>query len=257
MKIAIIGAGNVGTHLAKALHASGATITQIVSRTMKSAVELASEFGCSFATDLQDVDPNADLYVLCVPDSAIAPVLQGMRIGSKLIVHTSGSVGIEVFNGLATNYGCLYPLQTFSKFKDLNYSNIPVFIEANSDENQQILIDLMKKITPHVESMTSKQREILHLCGVLVNNFPNHLCALAESLMKENNLQFDVLKPLMRETFEKMLTYSPYMAQTGPAVRKDEGIIRKHQTLLQDNKNLLEIYTVLSNSILDMYSEKQ
>lgn len=257
MNAVIIGAGNVGTHLAKALKDADVTVLQVVSRTMKSAVELASELGCSFATDLQDVNPNADIYILCVSDSAISSIVRQLHIGNKLIVHTSGSVGINVFYDYAENYGCVYPLQSFSKFKELNYAEIPVFIEANTEENQQILIDLMKKITPHVQVLSSQQRSIIHLCGVLVNNFSNHLCTLAEILMKENQLQYEILKPLLKETYEKLLKYSPYDSQTGPAVRNDEIIMEKHRDLLADKPDILEIYKAMSNSIIKVHSEEK
>ncbi len=257
MKVVIIGAGNVGTHFAKALIASDIQVVQIVSRTMKSAVELASEIGCSFATDFQDINKDADVYVLCVSDSAISPILRQLSVGDKLVVHTSGSVGINVFYDHATNYGCIYPLQTFSKFKDLNYSEIPVFIEANTEANQQILVDLMKNVTPHVQVLTSEQHAVLHLSAVLVNNFSNHLYTLAENLMKENQIPFDLLKPLIKETYEKMLKYSPYEAQTGPAVRGDELIMQKHRDLLSEHEDILKIYNAISESIVKVHSEKK
>lgn len=255
MKVVVIGAGNVGTHFAKALKASDVDVIQIVSRTMKSAVELASEIECAFATDFEDINKEADVYIICVSDSSIVPVLRQLKVGNKLIVHTSGSVGINVFYDYAENYGCVYPLQSFSKFKDLNYSEIPVFVEANTEENQQILIDLMKYVTPHVQVLTSQQRGILHLCAVFVNNFSNHLCTLAESLMKENHLQFDLLKPLLKETYEKTLKYSPFEAQTGPAVRGDELIMQKHRDLLENHEDILKIYNAISDSIVKVHSE--
>ena len=255
MKVVIIGAGNLGTHFARALKSVDVEVLQIVSRTMKSAVELASEIGCAFATDIQDVNKNADVYVVCVSDSAIVPVLRQLKIGDKMVVHTSGTVGISVFYDYALNYGCVYPLQSFSKFKDLNYAEIPFFIEANNDENQKKLMDFLKVISPHIYVLDSKQRGILHLCAVMVNNFPNHLCTLAESLMKENQLQFDVLKPLLRETADKIMKYSPFVSQTGPAVRGDTFIMEKHRDILKDHKDILDIYNAISDSIVKTHSE--
>lgn len=255
MDVVIIGAGNVGTHLAKALKAAGVTVVQIMSRTMKSAVELASEIGCSFATDYADINRNADLYILCVTDSSIGLILRQLKLGEKLIVHTSGSVGINVFYDYAVNYGNIYPLQSFSKFKDINYAEVPVFVEANTDENKQILIDLVKLVTPHVQVLNSQQRSILHLCAIFINNFPNHLCTIAEKLMKDNQLQFDLLKPLMKETLEKILKYSPYISQTGPAIRKDEIILQKHRDALTNYPDVLQIYNAITESIKKTHSQ--
>ncbi|MCQ2606100.1 MAG: F420-dependent NADP oxidoreductase [Bacteroidales bacterium] len=257
MNVVIIGAGNVGTHFARALKSANIPVLQVVSRTMKSAVELASELGCSFATDYQDINPHGDIYILCVSDDSISSIVRQLPIQDKLVVHTSGSVGIKVFYDYATNYGCIYPLQSFSKFKDLNYAEIPVFVEANTEENQQILIDLMKQITPHVQVLSSQQRAIIHLCGVLVNNFSNHLYTLAEMMMKDNQLQFELLKPLLKETYEKMLKYSPYISQTGPAVRNDEIILQRHRDLLADNPDVLNIYNAMTESIKKTHSENK
>ncbi len=257
MDVVIIGAGNVGTHLAKALKAAGVNVVQIMSRTMKSAVELASEIGCTFATDFRDLNRDADLYILCVTDSSIALILRQLNLGDKLIVHTSGGVGINVFYDYAQNYGNLYPLQSFSKVKDINFAEVPVFVEANNEKNQQILIDLAKRITPHVQVLSSQQRSVLHLCAVLISNFPNHLCILAEKILKDNQLQFDLLKPLLKETLDKLLKYSPYSSQTGPAVRNDEIVLQKHRDALTQYPDILQVYNAISESIKKTHSQEK
>lgn len=253
IKAVIIGAGNVGTHLAIALQNEGIKIVQIVSKTMKSAVELASRMECSFTTDLAEVTPHADIYIVCVTDNAIIPVLRQLQVGNKFIVHTSGSMGIDVFYDLAQNYGVVYPMQTFSKFKDMQYGQIPIFIEANTPENQHMLLNFVKKISPHVQIINSQQRSMLHICAVFANNFSNHMCTIAELLLKDSQLKFDTFRPLLRETFEKLAKYSPMMSQTGPAKRQDVHIIEKHIHLLEAYPDMQEIYKNISNSILKMH----
>ncbi|OQA96022.1 MAG: glutamyl-tRNA reductase [Bacteroidetes bacterium ADurb.Bin217] len=257
IKAVIIGAGNVGTHLAIALKNEGVQILQIVSKTMKSAVELASRMECSFTTDLQDINLQADIYIVCVTDNAIIPVLRQLQIGNKFIVHTSGSMGIDVFYDLAQNYGVVYPMQTFSKFKDINYAEIPIFIEANSPENQQMLFNFVKKISPHVQVINSQQRCMLHICAVFANNFTNHMCTIAEMLMKEHQLKFETFKPLLRETFEKITKYSPSISQTGPAMRNDLHVVQKHIDLLAQFPSIQEIYTHISNNIIEMHKKEE
>ncbi|HRS18311.1 MAG TPA: DUF2520 domain-containing protein [Bacteroidales bacterium] len=257
IKAVIIGAGNVGTHLAIALKNEGVQILQIVSRTMKSAVELASRMECGFTTDIHEINKNADIYIVCVTDNAIIPVLRQLQIGNKFIVHTSGSMGIEVFYDLAQNYGVVYPMQTFSKFKDINYAEIPIFIEANTPENEQMLFNFVKKISPHVQVINSQQRCMLHICAVFANNFTNHMCTIAELLMKENQIKFETFKPLLRETFEKITKYSPSISQTGPAMRKDIHVVQKHIDILAQYPSFQEIYRNISNSILEMYKKEE
>ena len=148
-------------------------------------------------------------------------------------------------------------MQTFSKFKDINYSEIPIFIEANSNENLAIIYYFIKKISPHVQAINSQQRCMIHICAVLSNNFTNHMCTLAESIMKENQLKFEIFKPLLRETFDKIIKYGPSISQTGPAVRNDVHIVNKHIELLANHPDIQEIYKCMSNSIINTQKQKE
>lgn len=253
MKIVIIGAGNVGTHIGRALQNSGETILQIVSKTIQSAKTLADALQCDYTNQLSLVNPTADIYFICVNDNAIQDVIAQFPITNKLMVHTSGSVDLSVFNNKTEQYGCVYPLQSFSKFKEIDYKNVQFFIEANSNSTREVLSTLIQKITPNVQYMTSQQRGILHLCAVFVNNFPNHLCTIADKLLTENNLQFDLLKPLITETYQKVINYSPFESQTGPAVRNDENVLEKHRKLLANHEDILEIYNEITSNIIQMH----
>lgn len=257
MKAVIIGAGNVGTHMATALRKKGVHISQIVSKSMKSAVELASQMECSFTTDMADVSKNADIYFVCVNDASIQQVVRQLNVGDKLVIHTSGSVGIEVFYDNAENYGVVYPMQTFSKFKKVNYHEIPFFIEANTPENEAALYNFLKKISPHVSTKNSHERAMIHLCAVFACNFTNHMCAISEMLLKEQKMKFDVFKPLVKETFDKMMKYSPYASQTGPAVRNDQQVVDKHIDALQNYPEIQKIYREMSDNIIHMHENKE
>ncbi|MBK8805953.1 MAG: DUF2520 domain-containing protein [Bacteroidales bacterium] len=150
----------------------------------------------------------------------------------------------------------MYPLQTFSKFKDLNFSNIPIFVEANSDSVTQTLIDFASILSPKVSVISSKQRIMLHLCAVFACNFSNHMCAIAEDILQKNNLRFDILKPLLQETFEKLNKHSPFESQTGPAVRNDINIVYKHVELLCRFPKFVTTYKIISDSIIDLHNNK-
>jgi predicted short-subunit dehydrogenase-like oxidoreductase (DUF2520 family) len=255
MKIVLIGAGNVAHHIGIALQNEGHKIEQVFSRTMKSAVELASKFNSSFTTELVSINPNADMYIIAVSDRAIETIVREFPYKDKLMVHTAGSVDISVFEGYAKNYGVMYPLQTFSKFKEILFHEIPIFIEANNQENETIIFELAKQLSPKVSAVNSKQRMILHLCGVFASNFSNHMCSIAENLLKQNNLQYEVLRPLLRETYEKISNYSPQESQTGPAVRNDVNIVNKHIELLASFPTFVVPYKILSDSIREMHNK--
>lgn len=253
MKIVFIGAGNVATQLGKALQNTGNDIIQVFSRTMKSAVELASILNASFTTELSKISPDADIYIVAVSDRAIESVVQNFPHKDKLIIHTAGSVDISVFQGYVKQYGVLYPLQTFSKFKDLNFNEIPIFIESNSDSNTQILINFAQQLSTQTIVTSSKQRMMLHLSAVFANNFANHMCAIAEDILKENNFNFSILKPLLKETYEKMNNFTPFESQTGPAVRNDTIIINKHIELLSSFPKFVATYKIISDSIKELH----
>ncbi|HPY82243.1 MAG TPA: DUF2520 domain-containing protein [Bacteroidales bacterium] len=257
MKAVIIGAGNVGTHIAIALQQQGVHVQQIVSRTMRSAVELASKIECTFTTDMSEINTQADIYFICVSDRAIQQVIRQLNVGDKLIIHTSGSIGIDVFYDYALNYGVVYPMQTFSKFKDINYNEIPFFIEANTKENETILYDFLKKISPHVSVANSQQRGIIHLSAVFACNFTNHMCTISEKMLKEQKIKFDVFKPLLRETFDKITRYSPFESQTGPAIRNDMQVINKHLDVLSEYPEIKEIYKAISTNIISTHAKKE
>jgi predicted short-subunit dehydrogenase-like oxidoreductase (DUF2520 family) len=249
MKIAIIGAGNLATHLSLALQNSGEDIIQIFSRTAESASDLAGKLNAQYTTDVSCISNEADLYVYAVSDYALEDLLSENIAPDALHVHTAGSVSIEIFQGKKHNFGVIYPLQTFSKNKELVFGNIPVFIEASSDENLKLLHDLTSKISEKVIELCSEERLKLHIAAVFACNFVNHFYGIAEALVAETGLSFDVLKPLILETADKMNYLNPKEAQTGPSKRNDRNVIDKHLLVLQNQPELQDLYQALSQMI--------
>lgn len=251
IKVVLIGAGNLGTNLGLALYREGFKVTQVYSRSLKSALELASKLKASYATRIEDIIPDADVYFVAVADSAIKNVLDELPIGEdRFVVHTSGSTELSVFEPRFKNYGVMYPLMTFSKFKPMKFDAIPLFIEANTPENQQYLFDLVRKLSTKVQILDSNQRMNLHVSAVFANNFVNHLLTISEDILKRNIIQFSVLEPLIQETIQKALKYSPKESQTGPAVRNDQGVLQKHTELLSSMPEIQQIYDSISKSII-------
>lgn len=252
-KVTMIGAGNVATHLAMALREKGFEIIQIYSRTEESASRLASVTGSSYTANLQEISNESGLKIISVSDHAIAEVLEKVSFGSSLVVHTSGSIPMKIFKNKVLNYGVLYPLQTFSKERKLNFSEIPLCIEASSSANLEVLNHISSVLSNRVVFMASKKRLSLHLAAVIACNFSNHLYTLAKTVMDQKGLPFDLLVPLIKETTEKAVKFGPEAVQTGPAVRNDMNVIEKHLELLSFSPELKEIYLQLSNSIRESY----
>ncbi len=248
LRIVLIGSGNVATHLAKALRDAGNEIVQVYSRTLENARVLGEGLSAKFTDNIQDIDPSADIYIFSVKDDVIAEILSAMPSTKGVWVHTAGSVPMDVFASYTKNFGIIYPLQTFSKKREINFSEVPVFIEGSSDSVCSILENLAKSISQNVRFLSGEKRRHLHLAAVFACNFTNHMYVLAEEIIGKENIPFDVLNPLIDETAAKVKVISPKQAQTGPAVRFDEEVMEKHRQLMVDGE-VKEIYKLLSKSI--------
>lgn len=251
MKVILIGAGNLATHLGKAIFAAGHDVVQVFSRTMQSATALASEVGAQPVSNISDVRPDADLYVVSVKDSALVELVPVLCKGkeTKVFLHTAGSVPMDVFQGMALHYGVLYPMQTFSKQREVDFSQIPCFIEANDEYALQLIGDVTHQVSSRVYHLASEDRKYLHLSAVFACNFVNHCYALSREILEEHGIPFDVMLPLIDETAAKVHELAPKDAQTGPAVRYDENVLRAQGALLKSNPQMKDIYDRMSMSI--------
>lgn len=248
MKVVFVGAGNVATHLATELYRNSFDIIQVYSRTMESASALALQINAIPVTDTSSIDNSADLYVFSLKDSVLEDIVSQIPPNNGLWVHTAGSVPMDIFQKYALRYGVLYPFQTFSKAREIDWQKVPVFIEANKPGSLDILRDIAGKISGRVAELSSQDRKYVHLTGVFACNFTNHMYALSKLFLNQVNLPFDVSLPLIDETAAKVHILSPEDAQTGPAVRYDENVINKHLDLIEDD-NIRQIYKLISENI--------
>lgn len=253
MKIVLIGAGNLATHLGKALHAAGHDMVQVFSRTMQSAETLASLLDAEPLTDMAQVRDDADVYIFSVKDSALEQLISQLCGGEKKVfLHTAGSMPMSVFRGKALHYGVLYPMQTFSKQREVDFSIIPCFIEANDEFAQKQIEGLAVQISHRVYQLSSEDRRYLHLSAVFACNFANHCYAVSQELLQQHGIPFDVMLPLIDETAAKVHGMTPKEAQTGPAVRYDENVIGKQIQLLENQPYFQKIYDSMSKSIHEL-----
>ncbi len=259
MKIVFIGAGNLATNLAKALFKAGNDIIQVYSRTETSARMLAEKVDAEALTDVDRIVDNADLYVLSVKDSVLAELIEKLGAARKsgLFVHTAGSISVDVFNGRTKRYGVLYPMQSFSKQKEVDFRHIPFFVEANNDEDCNMLHALASSLSDRVYDLGSEARKHLHLAAVFACNFANHCYELSAEVLDKYNIPFSVMLQLIDETSRKVHTVSPIDAQTGPAVRYDENVIGMQRELLAGNPRIQKIYDMMSSSIHEVAKKKE
>jgi predicted short-subunit dehydrogenase-like oxidoreductase (DUF2520 family) len=248
MQIVLIGSGNVAFHLAKAFTEAQIPISQIFGRNTTELQKISEQFSIPFSTETL---ADADLYIISVSDSSIAEVSALIKNKNVLVAHTSGSVSREALSG---NYrkSVFYPLQTFSKSKNLDYSKIPFFIDAENENDEEILKNLASKISKNVMLANDEKRKYIHLTAVFACNFVNHLYARAKEISDSQGIPFDYFLPLIDETTQKIHELEPKLAQTGPAIRNDEKVLKLHESLLTDEEKL-KIYKTLNESIKKMY----
>jgi len=204
INIVLIGAGNVATHLGNAFKIAGNNINQVYSRTDKSASILAKQLKTDYTVKLSAINPNADLYVIAVSDDVVAEVINHLQLKDKLILHTSGFLPMDILKQTSENHGVFYPLQTFTKTIKMDMKRVPICIEANTEENLTMLKLLAEQISSEVKEINSEQRKILHLAAVFACNFPNFMYTIAEHILQDQNLDFNLLKPLIVETTQKI-----------------------------------------------------
>ncbi|GET23594.1 Rossmann-like and DUF2520 domain-containing protein [Prolixibacter denitrificans] len=255
MDIVLIGAGNLATRLGLRLVECNHRIVQVYSRTEESAAALADKLNTVWTTHPGEISPEGQLYLVSVSDKALEELLTQINLGGRLVAHTAGSLRMDVLKPFSANFGVFYPLQTFSKSRELDFSQIPVCIEANNSENIDILRKLGTSIFNDVREIDSAQRRQLHLSAVFVCNFVNHLYAIGEELLSEKEIDFNILKPLIAETAAKALEFSPKEVQTGPAVRFDRNVIDRHMDMLKEHPQWNNIYKLLSESIHQLHTK--
>ncbi|WP_264550879.1 Rossmann-like and DUF2520 domain-containing protein [Flavobacterium sp. N2038] len=245
IRITLIGSGNVAQHLIKVFIKSEAIeIVQVFSRKKEALLPLIDSD--KIVTDFKGLK-EADLFIIAVSDNAISEVSSKIPFQNCLVAHTSGTASIDTLDA-KNRRSVFYPLQTFSKNKAIDFSVIPMCLEAENPVDFDFLEKVAKNISNAVFSINSEQRKALHVAAVFVNNFTNHLYQIGQEICDEHRVPFEVLKPLIQETAEKIKTLDPVDAQTGPAKRNDSNTIEAHLDYLT-NENQKNIYKILTQSI--------
>ncbi len=251
MDIVLLGSGNVATHFGKALSNAGHRIVQVYSRTNVHAAVLADAVNACAIDDLADIDLTADAYLIAVKDDAIGQVAAELPSTLKgVVAHTAGSVDIAVLAFHTWKHGVIYPVQTFSKAKPVDLSTVPLALEASDEATYAQLAQLVSPLSTRIFSCDSRQRLALHVAAVFACNFSNHLYAIGADILREYALDFDLIRPLILETAQKVMEHPPREVQTGPAIRNDVGTMEKHLKLLEDgHRDLIALYRQMSERI--------
>jgi predicted short-subunit dehydrogenase-like oxidoreductase (DUF2520 family) len=259
MNVTFIGAGNLAWHLAPALDNTDFAVREVYSANPKNAEALVEKlYEAKTVVSLDFSLSKSRIFIICVADDSIEEITQQLILPDNAIVtHTSGSQPLSILGFLGTlNIGVFYPLQTFTKTKRVDFKEVPIFIESDNYHTEKTLMSMAKVLSKKVLKVGSSERKAIHVSAVFASNFTNHMLTLAESIMKDNKLDFDLLKPLIVETVNKALAIGPQEAQTGPAKRGDLQILDNHMQFLSTDERVAEIYKVISQHIVDLYDER-
>ena len=255
MKIAIIGSGNVATVLGKLIQKAGHEIVQVLSRNENHAWSLAAIFGCPGGSFRTSVYKNADIYVFAISDNSLYHLDQYTSLGTRLAIHTAGSVSKDELKKISENFGILYPLQSLNKDAETT-PEIPFLIDGNNPANIEIIRKFAGTLSNKISVAGDAERLSYHIAAVIVNNFSNHLFAVTEEYCRKQNIDFTSLFPLIHETTERIKEHSPAELQTGPAIREDIYTLGKHLQVLSTHPDLKYLYLKLSESILKFHQKK-
>lgn len=248
MKVVIIGSGNTATVLGKKIKAADHEILQVFSRNANAAEMLAQTLNAQAVTNANNIHHSADIYMVALADSALPALHEWLQLDKRLVVHTAAAVSKHVLKNVSKNYGVLYPLQTLRK-EQSHLPEIPFLVDGNTADDLALIEDFAATLSSQVMPADDDMRLRVHVAAVFVNNFTNHLYALAEDYCKKEKVDFSLLLPLIDETARRIHTLPPQNSQTGPAIRNDELTIKKHLEVLSVHPHLKEIYQQLSSSI--------
>ncbi len=253
----IIGSGNLATQLALALHKSGILIKQIYSRKSTNANTLAQKLNADATNDFTQLYREADIYFLSLSDDAQEEYANAFPFKDKLIVHTSGSLDIDILKESSKNFGVFYPLQTFNKQVSLDFSKVPICIEASNTGSIEKLKFLCKQLSCKWYNYNSEKRKFVHLAAVFCCNFANHMISISEDILHKQDIPLEIIEPLVNEPFSKAINNTASSSQTGPALRNDIKILEKHNKLLKYHfKEYSELYKTISSSIFEFHNKK-
>ena len=252
IKVALVGAGNVATHLGRALKLRGFDILGVAARTAESAQRLAGELGCAAYGSLSEIPEDTDLVLIATTDTAVASVASSLPLVKGIVAHTSGSIPLEALSRRHSRAGVFYPLQTFSKDVAVDISRVPFFIEATDEATGNALEAIARMLSDTVSYADSSVRARLHVAGVLTSNFPIYLLQMVEKVLGEVGLPMSTVAPLLEATIAKAFEVGPEAAMTGPARRGDIAVVEKQSNSIKSPEDQA-VYKALSHAILAKY----
>lgn len=253
MTFYIIGSGNMAWFLVKRLTGAGHVCKGIYSRNRQTMGVLAEAYGLKVLNTPEEVRDDADCCIMAITDSAIEEVIKRLSFTNTVLIHTAGAASINILSQVASYYGVIWLIYSIVKTDLPGHREIPCAYEYSDTKAKEVILQLADSITDITYEADGASRKWLHLCAVLSNNFTNHLMAIADEICKKESIPFELLLPILKQTFERIAHTPPRQLQTGPAKRKDEKTMSSHAALLQEHPEWKRLYEAVNESIKAMY----
>lgn len=254
-KIVLIGSGNTATVLGRLMKQKGYEISQVISRTIENARTLAIELNASYDVLTASSYEDADLYLIAISDQFLSGLDRYSALHGKFVVHTAGSVSKDVLHKISERYGVLYPLQALSKYME-HYPEIPFLVDGNNVDTLDSIMGFAKTLSSQVDYANDLQRINYHVAAVFCSNFANHMFSLTEIFCQRENIDFKQMLPLIEEVTSKLKIYSPFLTQTGPAMRDDVFTISKHLEALSRYPDIKYMYLKITENIVKLHGKR-
>ncbi len=255
LNITIIGAGNVATVFASKFLRAGHHIDAIWSNNPEHAAILANQCHAQILKSLSELPSTSDIVLIAIKDESILEVVEKISNCNAILIHTAGSVEMQVLSAASKKTGVFYPLQSIRKEIPVS-ENIPLLIDGSSEEVLLQIKNLALSVSNLVKISGDEERLKLHLAAVFVSNFTNHLYHLTYEWCEQEQLSYELLLPLIREVANRQTGEAPSDWQTGPASRGDLQTIDKHLVLLKENPFMQALYRMMSEDLLARMQKK-
>jgi predicted short-subunit dehydrogenase-like oxidoreductase (DUF2520 family) len=253
MKIAVIGSGHIATFFSVKLAEAGHQITQVLSKHKVNALKLAERVDAHAETNPSLLHADSDVYLLAVNDDAIRHYLNHPVLKNKLVIYTSGALGLDELVQLSSKLACIWPVYSIQMDNLPMHDQVPMVITHTPAVDIETVQNICNVLSTSHYVLNDQQKRTVHLGAVIANNFTNHLFTLSEKLLQQDGISFDLLRPLIENTTDKLKTSPPYKNQSGPAIRHDQTTIQHHLDLLKEDETLKTIYLQLTESIQKYY----
>ena len=260
MKIAIIGTGNVATFLIEKVRNTDWTIIQIIGKDAIKNNNFLLPENLKYSNQIEDLDKNVDVVLVCVTDNVVLSVINKISIENRLIIYFSGSLPLHIFQNRSNTIACIWPIFSIQKNNIPTAADLPLiisYLESIPIIHQKLFMEIVAAISNNYNILNDHQKEVLHLCATITNNFSNHLFTIAKDILDKENIEFKSLLPLILNTTEKLRNSEPNKNQTGAAIRGDSTTMQKHEALLLDNPQNVELYKLMSKLIMEYYLTKK